>query len=135
MKKKYRRLIYILSSLCLCSIGVGLILNALNDEILYFYCPTEFHNTTFPASKKIRVGGLVEKGSVSHEGTMIYFRITDGKKVIPIQYKGILPTLFREGQGVIAIGTEIKNKSFNAEKILAKHDENYKPKELKNIEK
>ncbi|MEX6633892.1 cytochrome c maturation protein CcmE [Hyphococcus lacteus] len=111
-----------------------LVFSALERNISYFYTPSEAETAAITPETRIRLGGLVETGSLSHgEGLEITFRVTDGTATLPVTYSGILPDLFREGQGVIAQGAFNTNGVFVAENILAKHDENYIPKELEGI--
>jgi len=107
------------------------ILKSLEDNVIYFLSPTEIHNKSDIAySKKIRVGGLVKAGSINKEGNMINFIITDLKNEIVVSYTGLIPNLFSEGKGVVAEGKLNDKKYFIANKILAKHDENYMPPEV-----
>jgi cytochrome c-type biogenesis protein CcmE len=114
--------------------AVWLVFTALERNISYFYTPSEAQEAQVAPDIRIRLGGLVETGSLIHgDGLVINFRVTDGSATMPIRYAGILPDLFREGQGVIAQGAFNDEGVFVAETILAKHDENYIPKELKGI--
>ena len=107
------------------------ILKSLEDNVIYFLSPTEIHNKSDIAySKTIRVGGLVKVGSINKEGNMINFIITDLKNEIVVSYTGLIPNLFSEGKGVVAEGKLNDKKYFIANKILAKHDENYMPPEV-----
>ena len=107
---------------------------ALRDEIVFFYDPTDvIIGQKVKTGQRFRVGGLVEEGSVAREETRITFIVSDGENQLAVDYTGILPDLFREGQGVIAEGALHENGKFIAENILAKHDENYIPKELADI--
>lgn len=111
-----------------------LVFSALNSNISYFYTPSEATEAQVAPETRIRLGGLVETGSLVHgDGLDINFRVTDGGASLPVRYSGILPDLFREGQGVIAQGAFNHDGVFVAETILAKHDENYIPKELQGI--
>jgi cytochrome c-type biogenesis protein CcmE len=115
--------------------GVGIAtafaLKAFNQNLLYYYSPTQVHAGEAPASRSIRVGGLVENGSLARKpGSMeVTFVLTDYAQKVPVSYTGVLPDLFREGQGVIARGRMDGNR-FVAEEVLAKHDENYMPPEV-----
>jgi cytochrome c-type biogenesis protein CcmE len=131
MTPKYKRLTIILGGLVILAGAVGLTLSALNDNIVFFYGPTELAEMHVTPDRSIRVGGLVEPGSVEHQGDgrTIHFTITDGKNTIPVVYTGLLPDLFREGQGVVAQG-RVSGGEFQATEILAKHDENYMPPEV-----
>ena len=107
------------------------ILKSLEDNVIYFLSPTEIHNKSdISYNKKIRVGGLVKEGSINKEGNMINFIITDLKNEIVVSYRGLIPNLFSEGKGVVAEGKLNDKKYFIANKILAKHDENYMPPEV-----
>tara|TARA_B100001250_G_scaffold178125_1_gene153091 strand:+ start:2094 stop:2519 length:426 start_codon:yes stop_codon:yes gene_type:complete len=106
-------------------------LKSLQDNVVYFLSPTEIHNKSdISFDKKIRVGGLVKIGSINKEGNMINFIITDLKNEIVVSYTGLVPNLFSEGKGVVAEGKLNDKKYFIANKILAKHDENYMPPEV-----
>jgi cytochrome c-type biogenesis protein CcmE len=126
-----RRLYSIALILSLIVLAIGLVLFALRQNISLFYTPVdleEFHDY----GKLIRVGGMVEMGSVKHtKGLIVNFNITDYKKTLAVSYSGILPDLFREGQGVVVQGTLNRHHKFIARSVLAKHDENYMPYELK----
>ena len=134
MTPKTQRSIILLILIFIFSITTFLTLKALNDNIVFFYSPSEtfrkFKN--IDNSKKIRIGGLVVKDSVYQKGKLIKFEITDEKTKVKILFEGILPDLFREGQGVVVEG--FFNKDFlKATEVLAKHDENYMPKEVTDI--
>ena len=106
-------------------------LKSLQDNVVYFLSPTEIHNKSdISFDKKIRVGGLVKIGSIDKDGSMINFIITDLKNEIVVSYSGLVPNLFAEGKGVVAEGKLNDKKYFIANKILAKHDENYMPPEV-----
>jgi cytochrome c-type biogenesis protein CcmE len=117
--------------------GVGIAtafsLQAFNKNLLYYYSPTQIHAGEAPKARDIRVGGLVEKGSVQRElGSLeVRFTLTDFSNTVGVSYTGILPDLFREGQGIIARGKMRGDGMFVAEEVLAKHDENYMPPEVK----
>jgi cytochrome c-type biogenesis protein CcmE len=116
--------------LSLCSIGVYIILSNLNDNIVFFYPPSEI--SKIKKNSKVRVGGIVKKGSITREiDNKIRFIITDYSEELEIIYQGVLPALFREGQGIVAEGTLQPTRSFFAKKLLAKHDENYMPHQMK----
>jgi cytochrome c-type biogenesis protein CcmE len=118
-------------------VGVGIAtafaLQAFNKNLLYYYSPTQIHAGEAPDARSIRVGGLVENGSVQREpGSLeVRFTLTDFSKTVGVSYTGVLPDLFREGQGVIARGKLRDDGVFVAEEVLAKHDENYMPPEVK----
>ena len=118
-------------------VGVGIAttfaLQAFNKNLLYYYSPTQIHAGEAPDARSIRVGGLVETGSVQREpGSLeVRFTLTDFSKTVGVSYTGVLPDLFREGQGIIARGKLQDDGVFVAEEVLAKHDENYMPPEVK----
>ena len=132
MKRKHRRLVFVLIGLALLGSAAGLVLYAVSDNLVFFYSPSDLQTKQVPAGRAFRLGGLVEAGSVTKDadGVTILFRVTDGVHVIPVAYRGILPDLFREGQGVVAQGTLDGNGVFVASDVLAKHDENYMPREV-----
>jgi cytochrome c-type biogenesis protein CcmE len=107
-------------------LGVFLILKALNSNLDYFYTPSEIKSLEIPDTKRIKLGGMVEKESVRRDGTKIFFRITDFNHSIDVVYDGVVPDLFKEGSGIVAYG-EMVNNNLLAENIFAKHDENYMP--------
>ncbi len=123
-----------LATVCIVLIGVGvattLALKAFNSNLLYFLTPTEIAEGEFPDNRKFRVGGMVVDGSVQRDGIDVAFELTDSRSIVPVKYSGILPDLFREGQGIVANGRIDKAGHFVAEEVLAKHDENYMPPEV-----
>ncbi len=130
MKRKHKRLIFVAIGLLILGIAAALMLTAFEDSIVFFRSPTEIIEQPVLASQRLRVGGLVEEGSVERSGDgEVRFRVTDLENAIPIRYRGILPDLFREGQGVVAEG-RVEDGVFVADEILAKHDENYMPPEV-----
>ena len=130
-KKVKSRIFFLLLALLLAVSIFFLIFRSLEENIIYFFSPTEIYNKTDNLSnKKIRIGGLVKKGSIIKKKTTINFIITDLKNEIFVTYDGPIPNLFSEGKGVIAEGNLKDKKYFIAEKILAKHDENYMPPEV-----
>ena len=136
MKPKSQRLIILFFFLTLLGLSTFLVLKSLEDNIVYFYSPTDINkkilSNEIDLSKRIRIGGLVKENSILKEGKKISFKIHDGIDEILVIYNGILPDLFREEQGVVALG-KIENKNFSAIEILAKHDENYMPKEVSDM--
>ena len=131
MTRKQRRLILIGSSLGVLAIAVGLVLSAMRSSIVFFQSPTDVVEHRLAPGTRIRIGGLVKTGSVERgENLRIHFDVTDGKHDIPVQYQGIVPDLFREGQGVVAEGKLEPGGTFVADTVLAKHDERYMPKEV-----
>lgn len=131
MTRKQMRLTLIGSAGAVLAAALGLILFALNDQIVFFQSPTDITQNTIPDGQRIRLGGLVEEGSiVRSDNAQVEFRVTDMENVVQVSYKGILPDLFREGQGVVTEGIIGTNGIFVADSVLAKHDENYMPKEV-----
>jgi len=131
MTRKQRRLVLIGGSLGVLAIAVGLMLNAFRDSIVFFNSPSDVMEKHVGPGTRIRLGGLVKSGSlVRGNGLRIRFEITDGKDEIPVTYDGVLPDLFREGQGVVAEGALDGSGVFDADTILAKHDATYMPKEV-----
>ena len=130
-KKVKPRIFFLVLSLILAAIVIFMALRSLEENVVYFFSPTEIYNkTNISFNKKIRVGGLVKMNSISKNGTSINFIITDLKKEIAVSYNGLVPNLFSEGKGVVAEGKLRDKKYFVADKILAKHDENYMPPEV-----
>ena len=129
MKRKHKRLTFIVLGMGLLATAAALMLSAFEDNIVFFYSPTEVLDKKLGADRRVRIGGLVEDGSVKKAGIEVTFRVTDLANVIPVTYTGILPDLFREGQGVIAEGRFV-NGVFRADEVLAKHDETYMPPEV-----
>ena len=130
MTPKKKRFYLLFSAFTFFCFIVGTILIVLQDNILFFYTPSEILQKDLKKDEKVRLGGLVEENSVARNDTKINFTITDLKKTIEVTYEGILPDLFREGQGVIVKGY-LQNNIFEATEVLAKHDENYMPPEIK----
>jgi cytochrome c-type biogenesis protein CcmE len=131
MTRKQRRLSLIGAGLGVLAIAVALMLNAFRDSIVFFNSPSDVETKHIAAGTRIRLGGLVKAGSLFHGNDLrIRFTVTDGSHDIPVAYQGVLPDLFREGQGVVAEGTLDRAGLFNADTVLAKHDENYMPKEV-----
>ncbi len=130
MTPKKNRLLGLMLFFIPLSLGVFFLMSALKSNIVYFISPTELVNSN-NINQKLRLGGLVEEDSIISKGKLVKFRITDGNKSVLVQYNGILPDLFKEKQGVIVEG-EFNSLIFNASNLLAKHDENYIPKEVAN---
>lgn len=131
MKPKRRRLIFVVTGLSVLALAVGLVLVAFEEGIVFFYSPSDLVEKEVPQGRTIRIGGLVEEGSVEQgQDATVAFRITDMNQVVSVSYKGILPDLFREGQGVVAEGRLRDDGVFVANEVLAKHDENYMPPEV-----
>lgn len=131
MTRKQRRLILIGSSLAVLTVAVGLVLNAMRNAIVFFQSPTDVVEHKIAAGTRIRIGGLVKTGSVERgDNLRIRFSVTDGQHDISVHYQGIVPDLFREGQGVVAEGKIEAGGTLAADTVLAKHDERYMPKEV-----
>lgn len=129
--RKKRRLLMISSAVGTLGLALGLVLFALRDNIVFFYGPSELSQKPPMAGQRLRIGGLVKQGSVVREsGETVRFAVTDTKREIEVTYTGILPDLFREGQGVVAEGALGQDRVFHADTILAKHDERYMPKDV-----
>ena len=132
MTPRQKRMVAVAAIIAGIGIATAFALQAFNKNLLYYYSPTQISAGEAPSSRTFRVGGLVENGSVKREpGSLeVRFTLTDFNKEIGVSYTGILPDLFREGQGIIARG-KLDNGQFVAEEVLAKHDENYMPPEVK----
>ncbi|MDR6953194.1 cytochrome c-type biogenesis protein CcmE [Ancylobacter sp. 3268] len=131
MTRKGRRLVLISSALGVLAVAAALVLFALNDTIVFFRSPSEIAQEHTAPGTRLRIGGLVKDGSVvKSDNVHVRFAITDGGADVEVAYVGILPDLFREGQGVIAEGKLTGPMSFTADSILAKHDEKYMPREV-----
>ena len=131
MTPRQKRMVTVVAIVAGVGIATAFALKAFNQNLLYYYSPTQVHAGEAPTSRSIRVGGLVENGSLARKpGSMeVTFILTDYAQKVPVSYTGVLPDLFREGQGVIARGRMDGNR-FVAEEVLAKHDENYMPPEV-----
>ena len=129
MTAKSKRLVIIACIAALLGIAVMLVLGALRDNIVFFYTPSEISQSKLQSGQQLRLGGLVREGSVEIEGMQSVFIVTDGTVDITVKYDNALPSLFREGQGVVTEG-QIENGVFIAQNVLAKHDENYMPAEV-----
>jgi len=131
MTRKKRRLMFIGGALGALALSIGLVLFALRDTIVFFYGPTEVAEKAPVPGTRLRIGGLVKQGTfVREQGQSIRFDITDMKHDVVVTYTGLLPDLFREGQGVVAEGVVANDGSFKADSILAKHDERYMPRDV-----
>lgn len=130
MKRKHKRLTFVMIALLLLGVATALTLTALEEDIVFFHSPTDVKTKNIADGTRFRLGGLVEEGSVdkSNQPT-IAFKITDGDNTVAVSFKGLLPDLFREGQGVVTEGRLIGG-AFVADEVLAKHDENYMPPEV-----
>ncbi len=131
MTRKQKRLAVIVGGLAILGLAAGLVLYALRDTIVFFYTPSEVAQKNVAPGTRLRLGGLVEKGSLSKTGgTTVTFVVTDLTKTMNVSYIGQLPDLFREGQGVVAEGVLDANGALVADTVLAKHDEKYMPKDV-----
>ena len=131
MTRKRRRLYFVILGVLAVGAAAALVLSALRQDIVFFFSPSEIVEAKVPTEgRRIRLGGLVEEGSVAKDGALVKFRITDGAHAVPVTYQGLLPDLFREGQGVVTEGKMGGDGTFLASEVLAKHDENYMPKEV-----
>ena len=130
MIRKRRRLYAVIVGMVIVALGIGLILYNLSEGMRLFIAPSELAKA--PHDRPFRLGGLVEAGSLKREtdGATVHFRITDKTTAVPVTYKGVLPDLFREGQGVVAEGRLGPDGGFVADEVLAKHDEKYMPREV-----
>jgi cytochrome c-type biogenesis protein CcmE len=128
MKTRHKRVALALGGLAAVSAITALVLNAFENNLVFFYSPTQVVAQEAPKQRIFRIGGLVEEGSVKRDGVQVNFVITDTAKAVPVRYQGILPDLFKEGKGVVAQG-QLQGDVFVAREVLAKHDENYMPPE------
>ena len=133
-KKVKSRIVFLICVLLSISIAIFLVLKSLEENVVYFFSPSEiYEKSNISINKKIRIGGLVKEDSIIKNETSVNFIITDLKNEIIVSYKGLVPNLFSEGKGVVAEGKLKDKKYFVAEKILAKHDENYMPPNVSKI--
>jgi len=131
MTRKQRRLVLIGSAIAVLAIAAALVLNALRDSIVFFSTPSDVVAKKIEPGQRFRLGGLVAPGSLKRgDNLVVSFTVTDGAASLPVAYQGILPDLFREGQGVVAEGALDGSGSFKADNVLAKHDETYMPKDV-----
>ena len=131
MKKRHKRITFIVASLAALGLAAWLVLGAFRQNLVFFFSPTQVATKEAPVNKTFRIGGLVENGSLKREtdGLTIRFTVTDTANTIPVVYKGIMPDLFKEGRGCVAQGRIGSDGVFYADQIMAKHDENYMPPE------
>ena len=129
MKPRHKRAWIVVGVLAAVGAAVGLVLNAFNSNLVFFYTPTQIASNEAPQGRTFRIGGLVKEGSISRDGVIVNFTVTDTVKNVPVRYQGILPDLFKEGKGVVAQGQLDDKGVFTAREVLAKHDENYMPPE------
>ena len=129
MKPRHRRFLWIGGGVAALGIAAGLVLNAFQSNLVFFFTPTQIAENEAPRGRAFRVGGLVEEKSLRREadGLTVHFNVTDTAKTVPVVYRGILPDLFKEGKGVVAQGKLEGDGLFHATEVLAKHDENYMP--------
>lgn len=130
MKPRHKRMAFIVVSVVGFTVAVLFVLNAFRSNLVFFYSPSEVLAGEAPRAQRFRVGGLVVQGSVKKSGAKVDFVVTDMNAKISVHYEGILPDLFREGQGIVAQGRLMENNRFVADEVLAKHDENYMPPEV-----
>ena len=131
MKPRHRRFAWIAGAVLLLAVAVGLVLNAFQSNLVFFFSPTDVAEHRAPQGRAFRIGGMVEDRSLTRaaDGLTVRFRVTDTAQTIPVVYTGILPDLFKEGKGVVAQGRIGPDGVFHATEVLAKHDENYMPPE------
>jgi cytochrome c-type biogenesis protein CcmE len=133
VKRRHRRFAWIAAGVAALCVAAGLVLNAFQSNLVFFFTPTQVAANEAPRGRPFRIGGLVEQGSLTRDaGSLtVRFRVTDTAQTIPVVYTGLLPDLFKEGKGVVAQGTVASDGTFHATEVLAKHDENYMPPEAK----
>jgi cytochrome c-type biogenesis protein CcmE len=130
-RKKRRRIAFVIALVVAGAAGAGFVILALGKNVRYFYSPSDLAAEHVAPGIPIRIGGLVQAKSVQHNGGIeVHFVITDGNRTVPVAYTGGLPGLFREGQGIVAMGSLNRNGTFDATELLAKHDEKYEPPEV-----
>ena len=131
MKPRHKRLIAVAAGIAALGVAAALVLSAFQQNLVFFFTPTQVAANEAPQGRTFRIGGLVEPGSVKRQpdGVTVQFVVTDTVKTIPVTYRGVLPDLFREGKGVVTQGRLGADGSFVASEVLAKHDENYMPPE------
>ena len=131
MKPRHKKLAFIICGVTALGVASILVLNAFQSNLVFFFSPTQVVANEAPIGKRFRIGGLVEMGSIERQesGLTVNFAVTDNAETIPVVYTGILPDLFKEGKGVVAQGKISANGIFEADEVLAKHDENYMPPE------
>lgn len=130
MTRKQRRLYFVLLGLLALGAAATLVLTAISDSLVYFYTPSDLVAKPQPEGRRMRIGGLVQDHSVIRDGKSVTFVVTDLTQSLPVTYSGILPDLFREGQGVVVEGKMGPDGRFQAAEVLAKHDEKYMPKDV-----
>lgn len=129
MKPRHKRILAIVGGLAALGVAAALVLTAFQENLVFFFTPSQVAANEAPQGRTFRIGGMVETGSVKRSGIEVRFVVTDTAKSIPVVYSGALPDLFREGKGVVAQGQLGADGVFRAREVLAKHDENYMPPE------
>jgi cytochrome c-type biogenesis protein CcmE len=129
VKPRHKRIAWIALGLAALGVASALVLSAFNENLVFFFTPTQVAAHEAPLGRTFRIGGMVVPGSLKREGVEVRFVVTDTAKQIPVVYRGQLPDLFKEGKGVVAQGSLGANGVFTAREVLAKHDENYMPPE------
>ena len=130
MTRKGKRLSLIIGAMSVLGLAAGLMLFALRDNIVFFYTPSELATKQIASGARLRIGGLVKEGTVVRNGSDVKFTITDKTRDLDVSYTGLLPDLFREGQGVVVDGVLQQGGAFRADSVLAKHDERYMPRDV-----
>jgi cytochrome c-type biogenesis protein CcmE len=130
MTRKQRRLTLIGTAVGVLALALGLVLYAIRDSIVFFHAPSGIQANAVQPGTRFRLGGLVREGSVKRGDAQVTFEVTDGTGTVPVRYQGLLPDLFREGQGVVTEGVLEASGVFRADAVLARHDENYMPREV-----
>lgn len=129
LKPRHKRLVLIVGAVAVIGIATSFVLSAFRENLVFFFSPSDVVAAKAPKERTFRIGGLVEVGSVQRDGVDVHFKVTDTAHAIPVKYTGILPDLFREGQGVVANGKLGTDGVFRASQVLARHDETYMPPE------
>jgi cytochrome c-type biogenesis protein CcmE len=129
MKRRHRRIAFIVIGLASLALAAYLAANAFRNNLVFFFSPTQVAAKEAPVDRTFRIGGLVQEGTLKREGLNVQFTVTDTAASVPVVYNGILPDLFKEGRGCVAQGKISSDGVFHAEQVLAKHDENYMPPE------
>jgi cytochrome c-type biogenesis protein CcmE len=130
MTRKKQRLYFVIAGMSVLAVAAALVLTSFEDSLVFFHSPSDLVEKPVPAGRTFRLGGLVEEGSVVKQGVIVQFRVTDLAESVPVTFEGLLPDLFREGQGVVTEGQLNEDGIFVASNVLAKHDENYMPPEV-----
>ena len=130
MKRRHKRIAFICVGLAGLAVAAGLVLSAFQNNLVFFFSPTQVAAKEAPVDRTFRIGGLVQEGTLQRDGLTVRFTVTDTATSIPVVYNGILPDLFKEGRGCVAQGKIGADGVFQADQVLAKHDENYMPPEV-----